>query len=97
MDGCAARMRRAAYYVVSEALANAGKHASATHARVSIRRSGGVLRVQVADDGVGGADPAAGSGLTGLADRVAALGGTLTVTSPPGAGTTITAELPCGP
>jgi signal transduction histidine kinase len=87
----------AAYYVVSEALANAGKHASATGARVSIGRSGGVLRVQVADDGVGGADPAAGSGLTGLADRVAALGGTLRVTSPPGAGTAITAELPCGP
>jgi signal transduction histidine kinase len=86
----------AAYYVVSEALANAGKHASATWARVSIRRSGGVLRVQVADDGVGGADPAAGSGLTGLADRVAALGGTLRVTSPPDAGTVVTAELPCG-
>ena len=89
-------LEAAAYYVVSEALANAGKHASATHARVSIRRSGGVLRVQVADDGVGGADPAAGSGLTGLADRVAALGGTVSVISPPGAGTTITAELPCG-
>jgi signal transduction histidine kinase len=54
-----------------------------------------VLQVEVADDGVGGADPA-GSGLTGLADRVAALGGTLRVTSPPGAGTSITAELPCG-
>jgi signal transduction histidine kinase len=89
-------LEAAAYYVVSEALANAGKHASATRAQVSIGRSGGVLRVQVADDGVGGADPAAGSGLTGLADRVAALGGTLRVTSPPGAGTTITAELPCG-
>ena len=89
-------LEAAAYYVVSEALANAGKHASATQARVSIRRSGGVLRVQVADDGVGGADPAAGSGLTGLADRVAALGGTLCVTSPPGAGTAVTAELPCG-
>jgi signal transduction histidine kinase len=87
----------AAYYVVSEALANAGKHASATCARVSICRSGGVLRVQVADDGAGGADPAGGSGLTGLADRVAALGGTLRVTSPPGAGTVVTAELPCGP
>jgi signal transduction histidine kinase len=85
----------AAYYVVSEALANAGKHAAATHVRVSIGRSGGVLRVQVADDGAGGADPA-GSGLTGLADRVAALGGTVSVISPPGAGTTITAELPCG-
>jgi len=85
----------AAYYVVSEALANAGKHASATLARVCIRRSGGMLRVEVADDGVGGAD-AAGSGLTGLADRVAALGGTLCVTSPPGAGTVVMAELPCG-
>ena len=55
-----------------------------------------VLRVQVADDGVGGADPAAGSGLTGLADRVAALGGTFSVISPPGGETAITAELPCG-
>ena len=86
----------AAYYVVSEALANAGKHASATHVWVSIRRSGGALRVEVADDGVGGADTANGSGLTGLADRVAVLGGTLSVSSPPGAGTAITAELPCG-
>jgi len=86
----------AAYYVVSEALANTGKHASATCARVSIRQSGGVLRVEVADDGVGGADAVNGSGLTGLADRVAVLGGTLAVTSPPGAGTEIRAELPCG-
>ena len=86
----------AAYYVVSEALANAGKHASATLARVSIRRSDSGLRVEVADDGVGGADVANGSGLTGLTDRVAALGGTLSVTSPLGAGTMITAELPCG-
>src|SRR5262249_25181550 len=85
----------AAYYVVSEALANAGKHASASHSRVSIRRSGGALHVEVADDGVGGADAANGSGLTGLADRVAVLGGTLSVTSPPGRGTVITAELPC--
>src|SRR5262249_24340122 len=61
-----------------------------------IRRSGGVLRVEVADDGVGGADAANGSGLTGLADRVAALGGTLSVASPPGAGTLVTAAVPCG-
>jgi signal transduction histidine kinase len=86
----------AAYYVVSEALANAGKHASATHARVSICRSGGVLCVAIVDNGVGGADTANGSGLTGLADRAAVLGGTLSVTSAPGAGTAITAELPCG-
>ena len=82
--------------MVSEALANAGKHASATLARVSIRRSDSGLRVEVADDGVGGADAANGSGLTGLTDRVAALGGTLSVTSPVGAGTVIMAELPCG-
>src|SRR5262249_1103406 len=80
-----------------EALANAGKHASATGARVSIGRSGGVLRGQVADDGVGGADPAAGAGLTGLADRGAALGGTPRGTNPPGAGTASPAERPCGP
>ena len=86
----------AAYYVVSEALANAGKHASATVARVSIRQSGDVLRIEVVDDGVGGADTAAGSGLIGLADRVAALGGTISVVSPAGAGTVVTAELPCG-
>ena len=56
-----------------------------------------MLRVEVVDNGVGGADTANGSGLTGLADRVAVLGGTLSVTSPPGAGTMIAAELPCGP
>jgi len=86
----------AAYYVVSEALANASKHASATLARVTIRRSGGVLRIEVADDGVGGAAAANGSGLTGLSDRIAALGGTMSVVSPSGAGTVVTAELPCG-
>ena len=84
-----------AYFVVSEALANCQRHANATAVRVSAGRSGDRLVVTVADDGVGGADAGSGSGLTGLQDRVAALGGRLTVTSPPGGGTTVTAEIPC--
>lgn len=91
----APEVEAAAYYVVSEALANAGKHAKANSVRVAVCRSGDILRVEVADDGAGGAD-VTGSGLTGLADRVAVAGGTLTVVSPKGAGTAITAELPCG-
>jgi signal transduction histidine kinase len=86
----------AAYFVVCEALANVAKYARATSAAIRIRQEGGVLRVEVADDGVGGADEALGSGLRGLADRVEALDGTLHVTSPAGAGTTVRAELPCG-
>jgi signal transduction histidine kinase len=84
-----------AYYVASEALANAAKHARATAVTISARRLDGDLLVEVDDDGVGGADPD-GSGLRGLADRVAALDGRLRVHSPPGSGTCITAELPCG-
>jgi signal transduction histidine kinase len=83
-----------AYYVASEALANAAKHAGATAVTISARRLNGELLVEVSDDGVGGADPD-GSGLRGLADRVAALDGCLRVDSPAGAGTRITAELPC--
>jgi signal transduction histidine kinase len=86
----------AAYYVVSEALANVAKYADATNVRVSIGRDNGSACVLVADDGVGGADPAEGSGLRGLADRIAALNGTLEVESPPGAGTVIRAEIPLG-
>jgi signal transduction histidine kinase len=86
----------AAYYVVSEALTNTVKHASATVARVTVETGNGTLRIQVSDDGVGGADPARGSGLVGLADRVEALGGTLAITSPADAGTTMVAELPAG-
>ena len=85
----------AAYYVVSEALANASKYAAASAVSVTIRRVDGRAIVEVRDDGAGGADPAAGTGLRGLRDRVEALDGRLTVTSPPGEGTTVVAELPC--
>jgi signal transduction histidine kinase len=85
-----------AYFVVSEALANVTKHSAASHAGLTVARVDGVLRVEVCDDGVGGADPGRGSGLSGLRDRVAAVRGTLTVASPPGGGTVVTAELPCG-
>jgi signal transduction histidine kinase len=84
-----------AYFVCSEALANAAKHADGTRARCEVVVHDGLVRVEVADDGVGGADPAGGSGLRGLADRVETAGGTLTVSSPEGQGTTIRAELPC--
>ena len=84
----------AAYFVVMEALTNVAKYASASAAEVSIHRTDGQIVVDVADDGIGGADPTAGSGLAGLADRVAALGGHLEVESPPGGGTVVRAEMP---
>jgi signal transduction histidine kinase len=84
----------AAYYVVAEALANVAKYAHATTATVSVSTNGERLRVDVADDGVGGADVSAGSGLRGLDDRVQAFGGSLRVISRPGEGTRILAELP---
>jgi signal transduction histidine kinase len=84
----------AAYYVVSEALANAAKHAHAAVVDVDVRARAGRLVVVVGDDGVGGADPARGSGLVGLGDRVQALGGTFTVHSPAGQGTTLQVDLP---
>jgi signal transduction histidine kinase len=84
----------AAYFVVSEALTNVAKYANATHAVVSARRENGSARISIRDDGVGGASPGGGSGLRGLADRVGALDGTLHVVSPPGRGTTVTAEIP---
>jgi PAS domain S-box-containing protein len=90
-----ARVEAAAYYVVAEALTNMAKYAGASAARVEFTRADGRLIVTVADDGVGGADASHGSGLRGLADRVEALGGRLEVTSPPGAGTTLRATLPC--
>ncbi|HTU97152.1 MAG TPA: PAS domain-containing sensor histidine kinase [Solirubrobacteraceae bacterium] len=85
-----------AYFVVAEALANVAKHAQASEATVTIEPSAEHLRVTVSDDGRGGAalDLAGGSGLAGLTDRVAAVGGTLSVASPPGAGTRLVAELP---
>jgi len=84
----------AGYFVVAECLANVTKYANAREVVVRARPEVGRLVVEVADDGVGGADPAGGSGLRGLVDRVEALGGALTVTSPPGAGTTVRAEIP---
>jgi PAS domain S-box-containing protein len=86
----------AAYYVISEALANIGKYAQASAVEVNVARLNGRAIVEVSDDGVGGADPTKGSGLRGLADRVEALDGTLAVVSEPGAGTRIRAEIPCG-
>jgi len=85
----------AAYYVIAEALANVTKYASASAVSVTIERRNGSALVEVADDGVGGADPARGSGLRGLTDRIEALGGTLAVESPPGSGTRLRAEFPC--
>ena len=85
----------AAYFVASEALANVVKYAHASAATVSLMRTQTGVVVEITDDGVGGADPASGSGLRGLADRVEALDGRLRVSSPPGAGTVVTAELPC--
>ena len=84
----------AAYYVVSEALTNAAKHAHASNVWVAVDRDHGMLRVHVHDDGHGGADPALGSGLLGLKDRAAAIGGTIFIDSPPGKGTSLTAQLP---
>jgi signal transduction histidine kinase len=84
----------AAYYLVSEALTNILKHSDATSAGVSVARRGTQLVVEVADDGAGGADRDTGSGLRGLADRIEALGGHLEVSSPPGAGTRLRAEIP---
>jgi signal transduction histidine kinase len=84
----------AAYYVVAEALTNAAKHAHAAAARVDVRAADDRLRLSVGDDGVGGADPARGSGLVGLSDRVQALGGTITVHSPTGQGTRLLVDLP---
>lgn len=88
------RVEVAAYYVVSEALTNAAKHAHASVVNVEVDTVEGALRLRVRDDGVGGADPVRGSGLVGLKDRVEALGGTLAVQSPAGAGTALRVELP---
>jgi signal transduction histidine kinase len=89
------QVETAAYFMASEALTNAAKHSHAREVRVSGSYDGQTLTVEVADDGIGGATPAGGSGLRGLADRVEALGGALTVSSPPGRGTTLRAEIPC--
>jgi signal transduction histidine kinase len=89
-------LEAAAYFIACEGLTNAVKHANATRIVLSAGQENGQLVVSVADDGRGGAAPISGSGLSGLADRVAAYGGTLRIESDKGAGTTLTAELPCG-
>ena len=91
------RIEMAAYYLVSEGLANVAKYARAAGAKVDITRRNGELVVEVVDDGVGGANTdGGGSGIRGLADRVEALGGRLRVWSPGGGGTRVRAEIPCG-
>ena len=91
-----APVETSAYFVVAEALTNAAKHARCEYVYVNVRVECGSTIVEVRDDGVGGADASAGSGLRGLADRVSALGGTLEIDSPPGEGTTVTARIAAG-
>jgi signal transduction histidine kinase len=88
------RVEVAAYYVVSEALTNAAKHADATIVDIHVAAAEGLLAITIRDDGAGGADPSRGSGLLGLIDRVEALGGRAEIESPPGAGTSIHVQLP---
>jgi signal transduction histidine kinase len=84
-----------AYFVVAEALTNVAKHSRADAAQVRVERHGDTLGIVIRDDGIGGAD-LAGQGLSGLADRVAGVDGRLSIDSPPGGGTVIRVELPCG-
>jgi signal transduction histidine kinase len=90
------QVETAAYFAVAEALTNTAKHANATVVTVAVEVDDRVLRIRVSDDGRGGADPGAGSGLVGLKDRVEALGGRFAVRTAPDAGTTVHAELPLG-
>jgi signal transduction histidine kinase len=89
------KVESAAYFVASEALTNAAKHSHASDVHLSASVREGVLTIEISDDGIGGAVPGGGTGLRGLADRVEALGGRLTVSSPPGRGTSLRTELPC--
>jgi signal transduction histidine kinase len=91
------RIEVAAYYVASEALTNTTKHAHAATAHITVDQRDTLLHLSIRDDGVGGADPTRGTGLIGLRDRVQALGGSIEVSSPPGAGTTILVQLPLQP
>ena len=84
-----------AYFVVAEALTNVARYSQASCAEVEIARDNGKLVVEVRDDGVGGADPASGTGLRGLADRLTIVDGRLEVVSPAGIGTTVRAQIPC--
>jgi signal transduction histidine kinase len=87
----------ATYYLVAEGVANAAKHARASAVTVRVGREEGCARIEVCDDGVGGASSPAGGGLSGLADRVEALGGRLEISSPPARGTSVVAEIPLAP
>jgi signal transduction histidine kinase len=93
-ERCDPEVEAAAYFICAEALTNVFKHAAATRAHIEVAAANGGLRVMVTDDGRGGADPTSGTGLVGLADRIEALGGGLTVQSPPGSGTRILADIP---
>jgi signal transduction histidine kinase len=93
-DRVPAAVEATAYFVVSEALANAAKYSEAALVTVQVGAADGELTVEVADDGIGGADPTRGSGLRGLGDRVAAVDGTIEVHSPPGQGTTLRVRIP---
>ncbi|WP_267713956.1 sensor histidine kinase [Streptomyces sp. CoH17] len=95
-ERCAASVEATAYFVVAEALTNIARHSGAERASVTVRARGGRLRLRIEDDGRGGADEEGGSGLTGIRRRVAALDGTLRLTSPPGGPTLLEADLPCG-
>jgi signal transduction histidine kinase len=91
-----AAVEATAYFVVAEGLANAAKYSTATAVRIRVEDDDEWLRVEVSDNGVGGADPGRGSGLRGLSDRVEAVGGTIEVDSPPGEGTTLRCRIPVG-
>ena len=93
-DRLPTQLEATAYFVVAEALTNAVKHAGATCAHVRAAVRDGALELEIRDDGLGGADPRQGTGLVGLADRVASIDGSITITSPGGAGTTIAVRLP---
>jgi PAS domain S-box-containing protein len=91
----AAQVEATAYFIVAEGLTNAARYAAAERVEIEVVRRDGSLRIEVRDDGRGGANPAGGSGLRGLADRVAALDGRMDVVSPPGGGTSLRVEIPC--
>ncbi len=96
VNGVPDAVESAAYFVVSEALTNVAKYARASSATVEVKQSDGFVQVAVSDDGIGGADPSAGTGLRGLGDRLSALDGRLEVDSAPDHGTTVRARIPCG-